>query len=180
MASPTQWTWVWVDSGSWWWTGRPGMLQFIGSQRVGHNWETELTDWQSYFILFPLLLFCFKFHWFMFFIISFLLFNLCFFSSLSLFSNIFYVLHYIFSSASFMVFSFFSLSPFFLIFCSGILDYLRLFFFLFYCKYLMLSNLSALLWLYLINFDILHFHSHFAHCTFFNFHWDFLFDPWII
>ena len=37
MASLTQWTWVWVDSGSWWWTGRPGMLQFMRSQRVGHN-----------------------------------------------------------------------------------------------------------------------------------------------
>ena len=36
MASPTQWTWVWVDSGSW--TGRPGMLQFMGSQRVRHDW----------------------------------------------------------------------------------------------------------------------------------------------
>ena len=42
MASPTQWTWVWVNSGSWWWIGRPGVLQFIGSQRVGHNWVTEL------------------------------------------------------------------------------------------------------------------------------------------
>ena len=42
MASPTQWTWVWVNSGSWWWTGRPGMLQFMGSQRVGHDWVTEL------------------------------------------------------------------------------------------------------------------------------------------
>jgi len=42
MASPTQWTWVWVNSGSWWWTGRPGVLQSMGSQRVGHNWETEL------------------------------------------------------------------------------------------------------------------------------------------
>ena len=42
MASPTQWTWVWVDSGGWWWTGRPGMLQFMGSQRVGHDWATEL------------------------------------------------------------------------------------------------------------------------------------------
>ena len=42
MASPTQWTWVWVDSGSWWWTGRPGMLRFMGSQRVGHDWVTEL------------------------------------------------------------------------------------------------------------------------------------------
>ena len=35
-------TWVWVNSGSWWWTGRPGMLQFMGSQRVGHDWATEL------------------------------------------------------------------------------------------------------------------------------------------
>ena len=42
MASLTQWTWVWVDFGSWWWTGRPGVLQFMGSQRVGHNWATEL------------------------------------------------------------------------------------------------------------------------------------------
>ena len=42
MASPTQWTWVWVNSGSWWWTGRPGVLQFMGSQRVGHDWVTEL------------------------------------------------------------------------------------------------------------------------------------------
>ena len=46
MASPTQWTWVWVNSGSWWWTGRPGVLQFMGSQRVGHDWESELTKWQ--------------------------------------------------------------------------------------------------------------------------------------
>ena len=42
MASLTQWTWVWVDSGSWWWTGRPGMLQFMGSQSVRHEWVTEL------------------------------------------------------------------------------------------------------------------------------------------
>ena len=42
MTSLTQWTWVWVNSGSWWWTGRPGMLQFMGLQRVGHDWETEL------------------------------------------------------------------------------------------------------------------------------------------
>ena len=42
MASPTQWTWVWVNSGSWWWTGRPGVLQFMGWQRVGHDWATEL------------------------------------------------------------------------------------------------------------------------------------------
>ena len=43
MASLTQWTWVWVNSGSWWWTGRPGVLWFMGSQRVGHDWATELT-----------------------------------------------------------------------------------------------------------------------------------------
>ena len=42
MASLTQWTWVWVDSRSWWWTGRPGVLRFMESQRVRHNWATEL------------------------------------------------------------------------------------------------------------------------------------------
>ena len=42
MASLTQWTWVWVDSRSWWWTGRPGVLRFMGLQRVGHDWTTEL------------------------------------------------------------------------------------------------------------------------------------------
>ena len=42
MASLTQWMWVWVDSGSWWWTGRPGVLRFIGLQRVGDDWMTEL------------------------------------------------------------------------------------------------------------------------------------------
>ena len=42
MASLTRWTWVWVNSGSWWWTGRPGVLWFMGSQRVGHDWATEL------------------------------------------------------------------------------------------------------------------------------------------
>ena len=42
MASPTRWTWVWVNSGSWWRTGRPGVLRFMGSQRVGHDWATEL------------------------------------------------------------------------------------------------------------------------------------------
>ena len=40
--SPTGWTRVWVNSGSWWWTGRPGVLPFMGSQRVGHDWATEL------------------------------------------------------------------------------------------------------------------------------------------
>ena len=42
MASPTQWTWLWVNFGSWWWTGRPGMLQSMESQRAGHDWATEL------------------------------------------------------------------------------------------------------------------------------------------
>ena len=52
MASPTRWTWVWVDSGSWWWTGRPGVLQFMGLQRVRHDWATELkwTEVNSSFI----------------------------------------------------------------------------------------------------------------------------------
>ena len=47
MASPTCWTWVWVNSGSWWWTGRPGMLQFMGSQTVGHDWATELNWYKN-------------------------------------------------------------------------------------------------------------------------------------
>ena len=42
MASLTQWTWVWVNSGSWWWTRRPGELQSTGLQRVRHNWAIEL------------------------------------------------------------------------------------------------------------------------------------------
>ena len=42
MASLSQWTWVWVNSRSWWWTGRPGVLRFMGSQIVGHDWATEL------------------------------------------------------------------------------------------------------------------------------------------
>ena len=42
MASLTRWTWVWVDSVCWWWTGRPSVLQFTGSQRVRHNWATGL------------------------------------------------------------------------------------------------------------------------------------------
>ena len=50
MASPTRWTWVWVGSGSWWWTGRPGMLWFMGSQRVGHDWVTEL-NWTEGIVL---------------------------------------------------------------------------------------------------------------------------------
>ena len=47
MASLTQWTWVWVNSGSWWWAGRLGVLWFMGSQRVGHDWAAEL-NWKSF------------------------------------------------------------------------------------------------------------------------------------
>ena len=42
---PTQWRWVWVNSRSWWWTGRPGMLQSMGLQRVRHDWVTKL-NWK--------------------------------------------------------------------------------------------------------------------------------------
>ena len=48
MASLTQGTWVWVNSGSWWWTGRLGMLWFMGSQIVGHDWATELNWTDTY------------------------------------------------------------------------------------------------------------------------------------
>jgi len=47
MASPTRWTWVWVDFGSWWWTERPGVLRFTESQRVRHDWTTEL-NWTEH------------------------------------------------------------------------------------------------------------------------------------
>ena len=46
MVSLTQWTWVWENSGSWWWTGKPGVLQSMGLQRVGHDWATEL-NWME-------------------------------------------------------------------------------------------------------------------------------------
>ena len=49
MASLTRWTWVWLNSGSWWWTGRSGVLQFMGSQRVGHDWVTEL-NWNIWWM----------------------------------------------------------------------------------------------------------------------------------
>ena len=42
MASPTQWIWVWANSRSWWWTGKPGVLQSMGLQRVRHDWANEL------------------------------------------------------------------------------------------------------------------------------------------
>ena len=53
MASLTWWTWVWVNSGSWRWTGRPGVLRFMGSQRVGHDWVTEL-NWTDPTYLFSI------------------------------------------------------------------------------------------------------------------------------
>ena len=46
MASPTRWTGVWVNSGGWWWTRRPGVLRFMGSQKVRHDWVTEL-NWTA-------------------------------------------------------------------------------------------------------------------------------------
>ena len=61
MASLTWWTWVWASSGCWWWTGKPGMLQLMGSQRVGHNWATELRSCLFVGILFPVFLPIFKF-----------------------------------------------------------------------------------------------------------------------
>ena len=49
MALPTQWTWVWAGSGSsWWWIGRPGVLQSVGLQRVRHDWAIEL-NWTQLF-----------------------------------------------------------------------------------------------------------------------------------
>ena len=60
VVSPTRWTWVWVNSGSWWWTGRPRVLRFMESQRVRHNWATELNAYmffiKSYFHLWTVLL----------------------------------------------------------------------------------------------------------------------------
>ena len=51
MASPTWWTWVWVNSGNWWWTERPGVLRFMGLPRVGHDWVTEL-NWSLYIVMY--------------------------------------------------------------------------------------------------------------------------------
>ena len=52
MASPTQWTWVSVNSGSWWWTGKPDMLKSMGLQRFRHDWATEL-NWNKELIIYP-------------------------------------------------------------------------------------------------------------------------------
>ena len=55
MSSPTQCTWICVNSRSWWWTGRPGMLRFMGLQRIGHDWVTELNwtelKWIYFFLI---------------------------------------------------------------------------------------------------------------------------------
>ena len=51
MASPTQWTWVCVNSGCWWWTGRPGVLQSMGLQRAKHDWVTDWTNWTWHIFL---------------------------------------------------------------------------------------------------------------------------------
>ena len=50
MSLLTQWTWVLANSGSWWWTGKPGVLQSRGSQRVRHNWATELNGTELIFL----------------------------------------------------------------------------------------------------------------------------------
>ena len=59
MASLTRWTWVSVNSGSWWWTGRLGMLRFMGSLRVGQDWGTELNWGQEKSSFFPNIFFFF-------------------------------------------------------------------------------------------------------------------------
>ena len=57
MTSPTQWTWVWASSGSWWWTQKPGVLQSMGLQRVRRDWVTELTWIDIYVVLYLCFLF---------------------------------------------------------------------------------------------------------------------------
>ena len=52
MASLTRWTWVSVNSRSWWWTGRPGVLRFMGLQRVGHDWATDLIWFMLHWLVF--------------------------------------------------------------------------------------------------------------------------------
>ena len=56
IASQTRWMWIWVNSGSWWWTGRPGVLRFMRLQKVRHDWASELnwTEWSSGFPYFNL------------------------------------------------------------------------------------------------------------------------------
>ena len=66
MASLNWWIWVWVNSGSWWWTGRPGVLRFMGSQGVRHDWVTEL-NWT---VVHMISLFSFLWLWFSFCLLS--------------------------------------------------------------------------------------------------------------
>ena len=61
MASLTRWTWVWVNSGSWKWTGKPGVLQSMRLQRVGLDWATELSDVFLSFLSFYILCLCSRF-----------------------------------------------------------------------------------------------------------------------
>ena len=58
MASLTRWIWIWAGSGSWWWTGRPAVLQFMGLQRVRHDWATQLNWWPYYHFWIVWGLFC--------------------------------------------------------------------------------------------------------------------------
>ena len=67
IASLTQWTWVWASSRSWWWTGKPGVLQSTGSQRVGHDWVTEI-NWLPNSLFIPPLPSPFGNHKFVFFV----------------------------------------------------------------------------------------------------------------
>ena len=66
MASPTQWTWVWIGFRRWWWTGKPGVLQSMGSQRVRHDWVTGLNwtelNWTElrYYIEYPKAIFIYN------------------------------------------------------------------------------------------------------------------------
>ena len=64
MASPARWTWVWVDSESWWWTRRPGVLWFMKLQRVGHDWATEL-NWPHYILIYLFIIISYYFLFFL-------------------------------------------------------------------------------------------------------------------
>ena len=63
LKSESEWIWVWANSGSWWWTGRPGMLQSMGLQRVRHDWATKLNWTERRFFLFLLVCFVEPYAW---------------------------------------------------------------------------------------------------------------------
>ena len=84
MSSSTQWAWVWVNSGSWWWTRRPGMLQSMGLQRVGHDSATEL-NWTESVLFFAIYIYSFLFY----------ILILLFVSSCFLFISLYLALRYI-------------------------------------------------------------------------------------